>query len=142
LKDNWQITKRRRRKPRADERVYVSLNKRGEIAMNARAFKLIREPANVTLMFDPTHRRIGVKFPVTQDRDWFPVRRYGRGRKMRIVRAWRLLQQFEIEITETLRFVNPAIETFKGDPMIVLPVHNAKCTMHNSNNYPEACTAF
>jgi hypothetical protein len=153
----WQIATQRRRKEWPEPRVYVSVNKRGEIAMNAAAFKLIREPANVTLMYlphgdasaasakqgeferttpspDKTHREppllrkegsfgaIGIKFPVTEDRHFFPVRRYGRGRKMRIVRGRRLLQQFGIEITDTLRFVNPQVVKFNGHPMIVLPL--------------------
>ncbi len=121
IQDDWQTAKRRRRKERPAGRVYVSLNKRGEIAMNARAFKLIREPANITLMYDPSRRVIGLKFPVTADRDWFCVRRYGRDRKMRIVRAWRLLQQFGIEVESTLRFIDPVVEKLRGDPMIVLP---------------------
>ena len=100
--------------------------------MNARAFKMIGEPANVTLMFDPTSKMIGLKYPVTEDRDWFPVKRYGRGRKMRIVRAMRLLQQFEIEVTQTLRFVNPEVVSFQGQKMLVLQMPGAKGTMRET----------
>ena len=90
------------------------------------AFKSIREPANVALLYDPKKRRIGVKFPVTEDDDFFPVRRYGRGRRMRIVRGGRLMKQFGVEVSGTIAFVNPEIENFRGSPMIVMPLDRGR----------------
>ncbi|MEP7214390.1 MAG: hypothetical protein ABI791_15035 [Acidobacteriota bacterium] len=121
-REKWQICARRKRRDTAPVRVYVSINPRGEIAMNAAAFREIDEPASVTLMYEPTKRRIGVKFPVTADKNFFRVRRYGRGRRMRIVRAARLLKQFGIEIERTLIFTNAETVTFRGSPMLVLPL--------------------
>jgi len=88
--------------------------------MNAEAFRLIKQPASVTLLFDRDARAIGIKFPVSRDREFFPTRRYGRGRRMRIVRAARAIKQFGIEINETLRFERPAFVSIAGEPAIIL----------------------
>jgi len=120
MRDGWEITKERPRATRPGPRVYVSLNKRGEIAMNAEAFRRIKRPASVALLYDPNQRRIGVKFPVAMDRNFFPVRPYGRNRRMRIVRAARMLKQFGIKIEHTLIFKNSETQNLNGEPMLVL----------------------
>jgi hypothetical protein len=98
----------------------VSLNRRGEIVMNATAFSAIHAPASVALFYYAAERCIGVKCPVAADRNFFPVRRYGRGRRMRIVRGARLLKQFGLEIERTLVFVNPERAMLRGEPMLIL----------------------
>lgn len=121
MPNDWKIAKARpRRKPKPPRVPYVSINKRGEIAMNAAAFRQIREPGSVTLLYDAEANRIGIKYPVARDGNFFPVRRYGRGRKMRIVRAMRLLKQFGIKITQTQTFPNCQTQTLNGHPMLVL----------------------
>ena len=49
MRDNWDIAISRQTKRQRARGPYVSLNKRGEIAMNDQAFKLIRCPYNVAL---------------------------------------------------------------------------------------------
>lgn len=120
VRGEWAIARQRCEAGIPWPRAYVSLNKRGEIAMNAEAFRQIKEPASVTLLYDAKRRSIGVKFPVSRDENFFPVRRYGRGRRMRIVRAARMLKQFKIEIERTLVFKDVEIDHLKGDPMLVL----------------------
>ena len=120
MKSGWQICEERRAKPKRPPRVYVSLNRRGEIAMNAAAFSLIKKPASVTLMFDEAGRRIGVKYPVPKDRNFFKVRKYGRDGKMSVVRAGRVLKERGVEIERLIVFKEPKIELINGDPMIVL----------------------
>ncbi len=93
--------------------------------MNAEAFRRIGQPATVTLLFDATTRRIGVKFPVPLDRNFFPVRRYGRDQQMRIVRAARLLKQFNIKITQTLIYKHCPTLHLNGHPMLVLDLDQA-----------------
>lgn len=78
MSEDWEIVKERRKAGGRAPRAYVSLNKRGEIAMNAEAYRRIMRPANVTLLFDAKRRRISVKFPVARDRNFFPARPYGR----------------------------------------------------------------
>lgn len=121
MNETWQIAKERpRRRPKPGPRVYVSINKRGEIAMSAEAFLRIGAPANVTLLYDETHHRIGVKYPIPLDRNFFPARRYGRGRKMRIIRAMRMLKQFGITINQTIIYKNCTTQLLDGHPMLVL----------------------
>ena len=123
----WQVAVKpwprgRKRGPR----VYASLNKRGEIALSAEAFYQIKQPASVALFYCPEHRQIGVKYPVPADRHFFPVRRYGRDSKMRIVRARHLLKQFGIKIERTLIFDPPQLAHLNGEPMLVLAFDNAE----------------
>jgi len=127
MHDNWEIALQRPTASRGVHRVYVSINKRGEIAMNAEAYRRIGQPASVTLLYDAANRRIGIKFPVPLDRNFFPVRRYGRGRKMRIVRAARLLKQFGIRIDHTLIFNHCPTQTLNGHPMLVLSLSGKEC---------------
>ena len=120
--ESWEIVDRPKRKVQ-QKKFHVSLNKRGEILMNLAAFAAIKEPANVTLLFDAKQRRIGVKFPVREDKSFFPVRRCGRGRRTRVVRALRLLRQSGFNVDETIVFKDVEIETLRGDPMLVLSLN-------------------
>ena len=115
---SWEIVEKPKRKVK-QKLVRVSLNKRGEITMNLAAFAAIRGPANVTLLFDAKKRRIGVKFPVPADRNFFPVRRRGRGKRTRVVRALRLLRQSGFRVERTIVFKNVEIERLRGDPMLI-----------------------
>ena len=63
---------------------------------------------------------IGIKYPVTADGNFFPARRYGRGRRLRIVRAARAMKQFGIEVEETIRFENVRLASVYGEPTLVL----------------------
>ena len=126
MPDEWQIVRQRSRKAAVEGRIYVSLNRRGEIAMNERAFREIGRPASVTLLYDADTRSIGVKFPVAIDRHFFPARAYGRGRRMRIVRAALMLKQFGIEVERTLVFVGARSVKFQGSPMLILSLEEAK----------------
>ena len=98
MRNGWEICREREARVEKERRVYVSLNRRGEIAMNAEAFRMIGRPASVALLYDDKTRRVGVKCPVEEDGNFFRVRRYGRGGRMRVVRAARLLKQFAIKV--------------------------------------------
>jgi hypothetical protein len=126
MNSEWQTVKARRRKRRGmgPRPPYVSINRRGEIAMNAAAFKAIGEPWNVALYYQPGF--VGVKFPVWQDREFFRVRRYGRGRKMRIVSASRLLKQFGLQLDHILKFHNTPVVIYRNEPMLLLDLSLAK----------------
>jgi hypothetical protein len=120
MNTDWQMARGWHLKGRAERPAYVSLNRRGEIALNDRAFTTIGRPASVTLLYDPKTHTIGVKFPVAADRNFYMVRRYGRERKMRIVRANHALKQFGIRVDHTLKFYNPPVVTYRNEPMLLL----------------------
>lgn len=69
---------------------------------------------------------IGVKYPVPREGDLYFVRSYGRGGRMRVVSAIRLLKQFGIKIEQTLVFHDPPLTYFNGEPMLVLELDKAK----------------
>ena len=73
----------------------------------------------ITLFYDAETNRLGIRGGRGGDPSLhvFRARRYGRGGRLRVVRAGRLLKQFGIAITETLVF-RPT-QTEPG-PMIVL----------------------
>ena len=122
----WRIATTRRRRKRKEVRVYVSLNKRGEIVMNEPAWKFIRDPASVTLLYDAASRSIGVKCPLAIDRHFFMMRRYGRGRRNRIVRGGRMLKQFGIEVDKTIVFNSIQMVNYDGSPMLLLNLDNTR----------------
>ena len=145
MRDNWDIAISRQTKRQRARGPYVSLNKRGEIAMNDQAFKLIGCPYNVALLYLPPSiisaneivtalggvpkGIIGVKFPVSQDLYFYPVRRYGRGGRMRIIRAAHALNQFGISTDHTLKFYNPPILYYRNEPMLVLELDGSEETI-------------
>ena len=81
----------------------------------------------MALLYDVESRAIGVKFPVWADRHFFRVRLYGRGGCMRIVRAARLLKQFDIRVEQTLCFKNVPVVYFREEePMLLLELDNGQ----------------
>src|SRR5215217_7638175 len=105
MKTDWQECLR----PEPDDgqaKLCVSLNARGDIAINAAAWEKLGRPWFVVLLFDPERRMIGVKPAKPGTQNAFPVR-HRRGSRARVVRARRLIKQFGIEITQTLRFREP-----------------------------------
>lgn len=120
MHEGWEIARPVARGAKKRRPLYVSLNKRGEIVMSERAFAAIGPTAMVTLLYDPERRTIGVKFPVPKDKHFFYVRKYGRGRRNRIVRAGSMLKQFGITVEKTMKFENVRVEKIGQEPMLVL----------------------
>jgi hypothetical protein len=95
---------------------YVSINARGEIALNAAAHRLLDGANYVSLVYDPETNRIGIK-ELSFDEHIFDLRKYGRRGRMKVIRAHRLLKKFDIRIEQTLRFTEITVEP---GPMLVL----------------------
>ncbi len=85
----------------------------------------MRDTASVTLLYDTAQRRIGVKYPVPLDRHFFRVRRYGRHKQQRIVRARRLIKQYDIAVNETLIFRNVEMTYHNREPILILDLKTA-----------------
>jgi hypothetical protein len=62
---------------------------------------------------------------VSRDANFFLARRYGRDRKMRIVRASRLLKQFGLQLEHTLKFHNTPVVIYRNEPMLLLELAHA-----------------
>ena len=125
MTDGWQIVRQKPERMWKQPRLRISLNKRGEISMNANAYAAILQPGTVTLLYDPKTNRIGVKSPVALDNHFFRVRRTGRGRKTLIINAARMLKQFGIEVDATRVFRDVTCVRFEGQPMLLMSLDEA-----------------
>lgn len=119
MHDGWEIVEGRPISMGVGRRFRMTVNRRGEIYFNQEVFRAIGRPANVTLLFDPAGRRLAVKFPVAWDRHFFPVRRCGRNKKTLVVRAARMLKQFNMTVPETILLWNLHVEMLDGVKMVV-----------------------
>ncbi|MEQ1603817.1 MAG: hypothetical protein ABL999_03025 [Pyrinomonadaceae bacterium] len=122
----WQIAQARPLPRGKPERLYVSLNRRGEFVINPAAWRWLGETANVTLLYEEEHALIGIKYPVAVDRNFFRVRRYGRGKRQRIVRAQRMVNQFGISINRTIVFTSIQKVTYDEKPMLLLDLKTVR----------------
>jgi hypothetical protein len=126
MKDGWKITEKPDRWAGKVAKVYVSLNGRGEIVMNRRAFESIGRPASVTLLYDEKARRIAVKYPVREDKFFFKVRHCGRGGQNLIIRAARMLRQFGLKMDATCVFKDVRTEDVRGHNALLLDLNTAE----------------
>ena len=122
---DWQIVQNEKRSRERSARLYVSLNKRGEIVINPAAWSWMGDIYNVTLLYDAERQLIGVKSPVALDRHFFRVKPYGRGKRQRIVRARRMIEQFGITIDETLDFRNIEMTYHNRERILILDLKTA-----------------
>ncbi|MFT3744674.1 MAG: hypothetical protein QM785_10340 [Pyrinomonadaceae bacterium] len=122
----WEIAQARPLPRGKPVRLYVSLNRRGEFVINPAAWLGMGDPANVTLLYYEEQALIGIKYPVPLDRNFFRVRRYGRGKRQRIVRAQRMMTQFGISVNRTIVFTNIKKVTYNEEPMLLLDLKTVR----------------
>lgn len=104
----------------------VSLNERGSISLNQKAFDELKEPVEAELYFDKINKLIGIK-PVLEHTAYsYPVRKQGENRSY-IIRAMSFLTYYNIKITGTVLFISPTVE----DGMLVLDMNNTKAVTKN-----------
>lgn len=113
--------------PRGDvhpthSRVYVTMNRRGEIAMNGLTHNRLGAPAAFLIMFDKTNSRIALKPTGATMKNAYPARKYGR-RGGRIIRAYRLLTEFGIVLPDTIEFKDAEIDP---DTQLILDLRTAR----------------
>ena len=101
---------------------YVTLNRRGFIIFSRKTYERLGSPSAFVLMFDPTNNRIGLKPSVAGTSNAYRVGPHGKhGGKL--VRAWRLLYEFNIDVTETLEFQGVDVDQ---EGTLVLDLRTAK----------------
>lgn len=122
----WQIAQARPPARGKPVRLYVSLNRRGEFVINPAAWLGMGDPANVTLLYYEEQGLLGIKYPVARDRHFFRVRRYGRSKRQRIVRARRMMTQFGISVDRTLVFTSIQKVTYNQEPMLLLDLKTVR----------------
>lgn len=113
--------------PRGDvpphwSRVYVSINREGVIRLSRNTYERMGEPAAFLVMFDKTNSRIALKPTGATMKHAYPARKCGQ-KKGRAIRAWRLLTEYSIKITETLEFPDAEIDY---DGQLILDLRTAR----------------
>ena len=98
------------------------MNKRGFIVMSRKTYENIKLPEAVHLYFDKVNSRIGIKPADARTRDAYPVAKQGR-HGGRLIRAYRLMVEFGIEIPETIVFRDIAQN---NDGILVLDLRTAR----------------
>ncbi len=88
---------------------HVTMTPRGEIYMNANTLKAMDANERFVLLYDRMNKTIGVR-PVNSLEPNSQGSSPKGSRGGRFVRAYRLLQQFNISIEHTVRFLKPEID--------------------------------
>ena len=81
----------------------VTLNFRGDLLLNRRAFEALEAPAAVTLLFDENNSVIGLKPADIRLRNAFPIKQKDKWHN-RIIHANPFCKHFKIHIERTVLF--------------------------------------
>jgi hypothetical protein len=102
--------------------LYVTMNRKGHISMSRLTYQRLGEPKAFLLLFDTVNNRIGLKPTGISIRNAYPVGPQGRhGGK--VIRAYRLMQEFGIDLPETLQFKDAEIDQ---DGILILDLRTAR----------------
>jgi hypothetical protein len=102
--------------------VYVTMNRKGEIALNKVAYKRIGEPNAFLILYNRPNTLIALKPAAAAIKNAYPVRKHGR-RGGRMVRAFRLLTEFGIKLPDTVEFPGAEIDP---DGQLILDLRTAR----------------
>lgn len=111
--------------------LYVTLNRKGNIVMNRTAYERLGAPAAFLLLFDAVNNRIGLKPAAASTRNAYPASPSGPSGG-RLIRAYRLLQDFGIVVPDTLQFQNPEID---HDGILILDLRTARTSPRAANHF-------
>ena len=87
--------------------IYVTMNPKGQIAMNKATYEMLDKPEAFLIFFDDINNRIGLQPAVPSTKNAFRVCTYSRnGIK---VRAFRLIREYRIDLPHTILFPDAEI---------------------------------
>ena len=93
------------------ERVYVTLNRRGNFFMNRRAVEALGRPDLVVLMYDRRSHKIGIAAAAPRQPSAFLLKRKEKdGYGGRVLYASNFCRNFHIDPGETLRFTTAEVD--------------------------------
>lgn len=102
--------------------LYVTMNRKGHIVMTKHTYHRLFEPKAFVLLFDAVNNRIGLKPAALSMLNAYKVGPHGKyGGK--VIFAYRLTQEFGIDIRETIEFQDPEIDY---DGILVLDLRTAR----------------
>ncbi|MBP9108687.1 MAG: hypothetical protein KBF83_03940 [Pyrinomonadaceae bacterium] len=99
----WNELKQRPRWHKQALRPYASINPRGEIVLNPAVFPHLNGNYYVGLHYDDETGDIAITRPTWNGRT-YTVKKFGRKKRLRVVRAARFLNHLGIKIEETMIF--------------------------------------
>lgn len=102
--------------------LYVSMNELGEIKMSRVTYQKIGSPEAFVVLFDPVNNRIGLRPAAKGTRNAYRAGVEGQ-HGGRVIRAFRMMQEFRIGLSETIRFHDAEIDE---DGVLVLDLRTAR----------------
>ena len=130
MKANWEKC------PRGDVApqyagIYVTMNRKGEIAMSRATYETFGSPEAVFLLFDRNNQRIGLQPTGRTMRDAYPVLTSGRcgGKK---IHAFRLMREYSIDLPATVKFPEAEID---DDGVLRLDLRTAEVPLRVKNHW-------
>ncbi len=100
-----------------DKRLYVSLNRKGVLLLNKRAFEKIGAPKAAILLYDRRNSTIGLRAATPDTKHAFPFKR-----KPFEIRAMPFCRHHKLKVPRTISFPNPEIDP---DGTLLLDLHTA-----------------
>lgn len=121
MRSNWSEC------PGGDQRghwasMYVTMNPKGHIVFSRRVHERLNEAKTVLMLFDNVNSRIGLKPCGPSTKNAYAVCKSG-NHGGRIVRALRVMQEYAIELPETIQFND--VE-FDEDGILILDLRTAR----------------
>ena len=92
----------------ADE-LHVTLSRKGEILIGAKAFVKLGEPEAAVLLFDKVNSLIGLRPSNENAENAHPLKAKAKAR-YRVVRAYRFCRKYGIKVDKTVAFNEPEID--------------------------------
>ena len=108
--------------------VYVTMNPVGYISLSKLAYRKLGEPEKVLVLYERSSNTIGLQPATRLAKGAFRVCSKGSGG--RVIRALRLMQEFNIKLPLTVRFMDPE---FDQDGILVLDLNNTRPARKGSN---------
>ena len=100
------------------DRIHASINRRGNIYLNRRAFKAIGEPELAVLLYDRRRSTIGItRAPASRRNAYRLKRKNSNGSASRVIYAANFCRHYGIDPEETLAFL--AAEVDKNGVLIL-----------------------
>lgn len=112
---------------------YVTMNPKGFIVMSRVTYQRLGEPQAFLLLFDTVNNRIGLKPTASGIRNAYPAAKSGR-HGGRLVRAYRLMQEFGIILPETIQFKDTEIDQ---DGILILDLRTAMVSSRAKTQHRE-----
>ena len=106
------------------ERVYVTVNRRGNFFFNRRALEAMGEPDAVTMMFDRRRSTIGIRRSPIDQKSAFRLKLKERSRSQgRMLYASNFCRLYHIRPDETLRFTGAEVNK---DGILILDLNEVQ----------------